>query len=79
MDCHSRHWPSNLDIPCHDPVEAGVGHRYVRYGAPCTGRYLSVFGFISIPTMAGSVFFALAALMLLLRQLDGTTDVDAPA
>ncbi len=48
-------------------------------GAPCTGRYLSVFGFISIPTMAGSVFFALAALMLLLRQLDGTTDVDAPA
>ncbi len=47
-------------------------------GAPCTGRYLSVFGFISIPTMAGSVFFALSALMLLLRQLDGTSDVDAP-
>ena len=26
------HWPSNLDIPCHDPVEADVGYRYVRYG-----------------------------------------------
>ncbi len=26
------HWPSNLDIPYHDPVEAGVGYRYVRYG-----------------------------------------------
>ena len=46
-------------------------------GAPCTGRYLSVFGFISIPTMAGSVFLALTALMLLLRQLDGAWDVDA--
>ena len=46
-------------------------------GAPCTGRYLSVFGFISIPTMAGSVFLALAALMLLLRQLDATRNADA--
>tara|TARA_Y100001934_G_scaffold4977_1_gene6948 strand:+ start:1435 stop:2022 length:588 start_codon:yes stop_codon:yes gene_type:complete len=48
-------------------------------GAPCTGRYLSVFGFISIPTMAGSVFLALTALMLLLRQFDSASDIDAPA
>lgn len=38
-------------------------------GAPCTGRYLAVFGFISIPTMAGSVFLAVTALMLMLRSI----------
>ena len=43
-------------------------------GAPCTGRYLAVFGFISIPTMAGSVFLAVTALMLLLRQLDSVEE-----
>ncbi|MEM7414963.1 MAG: disulfide bond formation protein B [Gemmatimonadota bacterium] len=35
-------------------------------GAPCTGRYVAVFGFISIPTMAGAVFTAVLALMVLL-------------
>ena len=39
-------------------------------GAPCTGRYLSVFGVISIPTMAGAAFLLLTALLLLLRTLD---------
>lgn len=34
-------------------------------GAPCTGRYVAVFGFISIPTMAGSVFLAITGLLLL--------------
>ena len=43
-------------------------------GAPCTGRYLAVFGFISIPTMAGRVFLAVTALMLLLRQLDSVEE-----
>lgn len=47
-------------------------------GAPCTGRYVAVFGFISIPTMAGSVFLAITGLMLLVwaasrsPQPDGT-------
>ncbi len=39
-------------------------------GAPCTGRYLSVFGFISIPTMAGDAFLLITALMFLLRLLE---------
>ena len=43
-------------------------------GAPCTGRYLAVFGFISIPTMAGSVFLAVTALMLLLRTLESAAE-----
>jgi disulfide bond formation protein DsbB len=43
-------------------------------GAPCTGRYLAVFGFISIPTMAGSVFLAVTALMLLLRKLESAAE-----
>ena len=50
-------------------------------GAPCTGRYLAVFGFISIPTMAASVFLAVSALMLLLRALESVdhemSDFDA--
>lgn len=39
-------------------------------GAPCTGRYVAVFGFISIPTMAGAAFLLVAALMLLVRALE---------
>jgi disulfide bond formation protein DsbB len=39
-------------------------------GAPCSGRYVAVFGFISIPTMAGAAFLLIIALMLLLRALE---------
>jgi disulfide bond formation protein DsbB len=39
-------------------------------GAPCTGRYLSVFGFISIPTMAGAAFLLITVLLLLVRSLE---------
>jgi len=39
-------------------------------GVPCTGRYLQVFGFISIPTMAGAAFLLVAVLLLLVRTLD---------
>ena len=40
-------------------------------GAPCTGRYVAVFGFISIPTMAGAAFLLITALLLLTRSLEG--------
>lgn len=39
-------------------------------GVPCSGRYLAVFGFISIPTMAGAIFLAVTALLLLLLVLE---------
>jgi len=39
-------------------------------GAPCTGRYLAVFGFISIPTMAGAAFLLIISLLLLVRMLE---------
>jgi disulfide bond formation protein DsbB len=39
-------------------------------GAPCTGRYLAIFGFVSIPTMAASAFLLMIALLLLLRTLE---------
>lgn len=39
-------------------------------GAPCSGRYVAVFGFISIPTMAGAAFLLITTLMLLLRALE---------
>lgn len=41
-------------------------------GVPCTGRYLQVFGFISIPTMAGAAFLLITALLLLVRTLERT-------
>lgn len=50
-------------------------------GAPCTGRYVAVFGFISIPTMAGTVFLAITGLMLLVwaasRVEKGAAEADA--
>jgi disulfide bond formation protein DsbB len=39
-------------------------------GAPCTGRYVAVFGFVSIPTMAGAAFLLVTALLLLVRTLE---------
>ena len=42
-------------------------------GAPCTGRYVAVFGFISIPTMAAAAFLLITALLMLVRTLESET------
>ena len=39
--------------------------------APCTARYLAVFGFMSIPFMAGAAFAFTAVLMLVVREARG--------
>jgi disulfide bond formation protein DsbB len=39
-------------------------------GAPCSGRYVAVFGFISIPTMAGAAVLLIISLLLLVRALE---------
>jgi len=39
-------------------------------GAPCTARYVAVYGFISIPVMAGSAFLLITALLLWVRALE---------
>ncbi|MBW3534010.1 MAG: disulfide bond formation protein B [Gemmatimonadetes bacterium] len=39
-------------------------------GPPCTGRYLNVFGFVTIPTMAGAAFLLIIALLATLRILE---------
>jgi disulfide bond formation protein DsbB len=48
-------------------------------GAPCTGRYVAVFGYVSIPTMAGAAFLLITSLLLLVRMLerDGEAEVEA--
>jgi disulfide bond formation protein DsbB len=51
-------WMPNLDV-----VSCSVG-------APCTGRYVAVFGFISIPTMAAAAFLLITVLLLLVRALE---------
>ena len=38
-------------------------------GAPCSGRYMMVFGFISIPGLAGAAFLFLVALLLTIRAI----------
>jgi disulfide bond formation protein DsbB len=45
-------------------------------GAPCSGRYVAVFGFISIPTMAGAAFLLIASLLLLVRVFEGGVEED---
>lgn len=48
-------------------------------GAPCTARYVAVYGFVSIPTMAAAAFLLVIALMLLVRVLDrSSADEGAP-
>jgi len=49
-------------------------------GAPCSGRYVAVFGFISIPTMAGAAFLLILSLLLLMRALaQGEASDPAPS
>jgi disulfide bond formation protein DsbB len=38
-------------------------------GAPCTGRYVLVFGFVSIPTLAGAAFLLILGLLLTARTV----------
>jgi len=45
-------------------------------GAFCTGRYVAVLGFISIPTMAGAAFLLIIALLLVVRWLEGGVPAD---
>lgn len=44
-------------------------------GASCTGRYLHVFGLVSIPVMAGMGFLLVIALLALVRALE-TAEVE---
>lgn len=37
--------------------------------APCTGRYLAAFGFVSIPVLAGAAFLLIGALLLVARTV----------
>ena len=39
-------------------------------GAPCTARYVAIFGFVSIPAMAGAAFLLITAVMFLLQVLE---------
>ena len=43
-------------------------------GAPCTGRYVLVFGFVSIPTLAGSAFLLILGLLLTARTVANDDD-----
>lgn len=51
--------------PNPDPGACGTG-------PPCSDRYLTVFGFVSIPVMAGAAFLFIGALLLLIRCLEGS-------
>lgn len=50
-------------------------------GVPCSARYLAVFGFVSIPFLAGAAFLLIIAFLLLVRAGDtrsGAWAADAP-
>ncbi len=38
-------------------------------GPPCSGRYVAVFGFVTIPVMAGAAFLLIMMLLLTLRTV----------
>ena len=43
-------------------------------GVPCSARYVAVFGFVSIPVLAGAAFLAIITLMLVTRRLRAAGD-----
>lgn len=46
-------------------------------GVPCTGRYVAVFGFVSIPTLSGAAFFVITVILWVLRAVE-RPDVETP-
>lgn len=44
-------------------------------GVPCSARYLAVYGFVSIPVMAGAAFLLILSFLLLVRAVERA---DAP-
>lgn len=44
-------------------------------GTPCSMRYLAVYGFVSIPVMAGAGFLLISLLLVYLGTLDSSRDV----
>jgi disulfide bond formation protein DsbB len=44
--------------------------------APCSARYVAVFGFVSIPVMAGAAFLLITALLLTVRTLQHSDSTD---
>lgn len=65
----------HVAIQLRPSLDAGV----CSSGVPCTARYMTVFGFITIPGLAGSAFLLIVVMMLVVRSLtraereDGTT------
>lgn len=45
-------------------------------GAPCTGRYVLVFGFVSIPTLSGAAFLLILALLVTARTVSSGPSSD---
>lgn len=77
-------WRYALPLPIVG-VLVSAYHVLVQYGPPgvpqpcgtgvsCATRYVSVFGFISIPMMAVAAFLLLIALLLLVRHLEPEAD-----
>ena len=75
-------WRFALPLPCIGFVMS-VYHVLLQYqvaieivpctvGAPCSGRYMMIFGFISIPWMAGAASLFIAALLLTVRTISPT-------
>lgn len=44
-------------------------------GPPCSGRYVAVFGFVTIPVMAGAAFLLISMLLLTIRSLERAGEV----
>lgn len=44
------------------------GHHECKGGVPCTGKYIEMFGFITIPFMALSSFFLIISLLLITQS-----------
>lgn len=45
-------------------------------GVPCSGRYVAVFGFVSIPTLAGAAFLTITGALLLVRAIERSEAAD---
>jgi len=44
-------------------------------GPPCSGRYVAVFGFVTIPVMAGTAFLLITMLLLTIRSVQRSEHV----
>ena len=71
-------WPGDLDLPRLHRVVPQSRRRFCSADVPCSAAYITEFGFVGIPFMAGYGFAIIIVLLLMARYHRATPSPETP-